>query len=310
MQKVQTFQSKISEAFKLLDQQMNLSHSDDPDGSAQEGYLPHLNQLCELYEQCHVASDDAAPTTTQSQRNIVVQHELIGVHAPAGGPDNAAHRHSSRAANSSAGYTVLPTTNNVHNANTGADQGTKRTAPRETDALSRRKGPRSGGQVVESVNSAAAMRADLTKATTDIISRMSATGNPQATEDASFQKQRFQKICQLKEVQMEREGVARKNEADRMEVENEERKAESQRNIVRFGHEETKLQFQAKKLQQDSDNLRKNQKIETLRTAINDAVANYSKIAAAPDDFLKKTLSNSIIDMQGRLEKAINDDGV
>jgi hypothetical protein len=43
MQKVQTFQSKISEAFKLLDQQMNLSHSDDPDGSAQEGYLPHLN---------------------------------------------------------------------------------------------------------------------------------------------------------------------------------------------------------------------------------------------------------------------------
>ena len=43
MQKVQTFQSKIMETFKLLDQQMNLSHSDDPDGSAQEGYLPHLN---------------------------------------------------------------------------------------------------------------------------------------------------------------------------------------------------------------------------------------------------------------------------
>jgi len=61
----------------ILDQLLNLSHSDDPDGSAQEGYPVHLRVLCEIYEQCNSGSDDAEPTTTQSESNTRIQHEVM-----------------------------------------------------------------------------------------------------------------------------------------------------------------------------------------------------------------------------------------
>ena len=110
-----TFLKKITRALKVLDGHLDISHSSGP-GADGEEYPAHLRQLLVFYKKILKTSlAGSAKEKSQSEKNLVVQNEIMNNIIPPVHGSNMP-RHSSRARNLKEGHTLVVRGDNTHHA--------------------------------------------------------------------------------------------------------------------------------------------------------------------------------------------------
>ena len=110
-----TFLKKITRSLKVLDGHLDISHSSGP-GADGEEYPAHLRQLLVFYKKImKTSSAGSAKEKSQSEKNLVVQNEIMNnIITPVHGSNMP--RHSSRASNLKEGHTLVVRGDNTHHA--------------------------------------------------------------------------------------------------------------------------------------------------------------------------------------------------
>lgn len=111
-----TFLKKITRATKVLDRHLDVSHSSGP-GENGEEYPQHLKQLLIYYHKIMKASsNNLIKEKTQSERNLVIQNEVLKNSVPPAHSLGNKQRHSSRTKNQKEGHDIVKRGDNTHHA--------------------------------------------------------------------------------------------------------------------------------------------------------------------------------------------------